>query len=252
MKILHDCLNELLESSKGSREIIDSICNTQAVYPFSQEAQLLTYLLSLNEISFEDYESIRNAFIARNKYLYLFELAPRTYGQSWGEEHLLTLFPQLIKATKTNLINAYPLFNGEFDLWLNGIRIEVKACRASSTDSVGPLSERALLHEEANKCGFKYHFQQLKPSCCDVFICIGTCRDQLLYWVISSHELQESGKLKSQHRNQTSSPTGSSVFEGQVFMTEQELAPYLVEEGNILKAICHKAYEQSSSASSTH
>lgn len=244
MKILHDHLNQLLESTKGSREVIDSICNTQAVYPFSMETQLLTYLLSLNEISFDEYESIRNDFIVRNRYLYLFELAPRTYGQSWGEKHLLTLFPQFTKATKANLVNVYPQFRGEFDLWLNGIRVEVKACRASSTDTVAPLSERALLHEEAYKSGFKYHFQQLKPSCCDVFICIGTCRDQLLYWVISSRELLEVGKLKSQHRKQYTNSTDSAIFEGQVFMTEQELASFVVAEHDILEAVCQKAYAQ--------
>lgn len=33
----------------------------------------------------------------------------------------------------------------------------------------------AYLHSEATTNSFKYHYQQLKPSCCDVFIWIGVC-----------------------------------------------------------------------------
>ena len=150
------------------------------------------------------------------------------------------LFPQFIKATKENLADVYPDFDGEFDLWLDGIRIEVKACRANSTKSSGSLASRAYLHTEAHDTGFKYHYQQLKPSCCDVFIWIGTCRDTLLYWVLSSDELLKTGKLGSQHRNEHTGTADNPVFEGQVFMTEDELLPFFVKEENILDAVYAK------------
>lgn len=157
-----------------------------------------------------------------------------------GEQHILKLFPKFIKATKKNLTSVYPNFDGEFDLWLDGIRIEVKACRANSTDKKKSLSSRAYLHSEAKRNCFKYHYQQLKPSCCDVFIWIGVCRDELLYWVLSSEELVNLGKLGSQHRNENTGITETEVFEGQVFMTEEELYPYFVDEKDVLDVVKQK------------
>ena len=80
----------------------------------------------------------------------------------------------------------------------------------------------------------------MKPSCCDVFIWIGTCRDELIYWVITSDELRSTGKLGPQHRNENTKVDGVEVFEGQVFMTEEELAPYKVEEKDILTKVKQK------------
>lgn len=167
-------------------------------------------------------------------------MAPRTYGQTWGEQHIRSLFSEFTKATKENLIGEYPNFDGEFDLWIDGIRVEVKACRANLEKGKGNLASRAYLHSEAKTAGFKYHYQQLKPSCCDVFIWIGTCRDELIYWVITSDELRSTGKLGPQHRNENTKVDGVEVFEGQVFMTEEELAPYRVEEKDILTIVKQK------------
>ena len=102
------------------------------------------------------------------------------------------------------------------------------------------MASRAYLHSEAKEAGFKYHYQQLKPSCCDVFIWIGTCRDELIYWVLTSQELLDTGKLGPQHRNENTGVDGTEVFEGQVFMTEDELEPFLVEEKDILKVVLEK------------
>ena len=68
-----------------------------------------------------------------------------------------------------------------------------------------------------------------------MFIWIGTCRDELIYWVITSDELRSTGKLGPQHRNEN-----TEVFEGQVFMTEEELAPYKVDEKDILTKVKQK------------
>lgn len=157
-----------------------------------------------------------------------------------GEKHILGLFPEFVKATKENISSIYPDFDGEFDLWIDGIRVEVKACRANSTKTGGSLASRAYLHSEAAANSFKYHYQQLKPSCCDVFIWIGVCRDDLLYWVLTSDELQKTGKLGSQHRNENTGVAGVEVFEGQVFMTEEELRPFLVEEKDVLDTVRRK------------
>jgi len=240
MKELMIELAELRKKTKGNTNIIKSIEKEKALYPFSVENRLLAYYLAIGEITYERYSQLNAEYCERNKYLDLFDMAPRTYGQTWGEQHVRTLFPQFVKATKENVSAEYPTFDGEFDLWLDGIRIEVKACRANSTKAGGSLASRAYLHSEAKAAGFKYHYQQLKPSCCDVFIWIGTCRDELIYWVLTSEELQRTGKLGSQHRNENTGVEGIEVFEGQVFMTEEELSPFLVDEKDILETVRRK------------
>ncbi|MCH5265749.1 MAG: restriction endonuclease subunit M [Lachnospiraceae bacterium] len=240
MKELTLELNNLLKKTKGDPKIIKAIESEKALFPFSVENRLLAYFLAIGEITYDKYSQLNTEYCERNKYLDLFDMAPRTYGQTWGEQHIRLLFPEFIKATKENVSAEYPAFDGEFDLWLDGIRIEVKACRANSTKAGGSLASRAYLHSEAKAVGFKYHYQQLKPSCCDVFIWIGTCRDELIYWVLTSEELQKTGKLGSQHRNENTGVAGIKVFEGQVFMTEEELLPFLVEEKDILKSVREK------------
>lgn len=240
MKKLHEAINRLLNNTNGDAEVIKSIKAEKTLYPFSTESRLLTYFLSLGELSHEEFSALSTSYSQRNKYLDLYDMSPRTYGQTWGEQHIRSLFPEFIKATKENVASEYPSFDGEFDLWLNGIRVEVKACRANYEKGKGSLASRAYLHSEAKAAGFKYHYQQLKPSCCDVFIWIGTCRDELLYWVLTSQELLNTGKLGSQHRNENTGVIGAEVFEGQVFMTEHELEPFLVEEKDILHAVLQK------------
>lgn len=240
MKELAMELQQLRQNTNGNIKIIEAIENEKALFPFSIENKLLAYYISIGEITYERYSQLNAEYCKRNKYLDLFDMGPRTYGQTWGEQHILSLFPQFTKATKESVSIEYPTFDGEFDLWLDGIRIEVKACRASSSKADGSLASRAYLHSEAKAIGFKYHYQQLKPSCCDVFIWIGTCRDELIYWVITSEELLKTGKLGSQHRNENTGIAEVKVFEGQVFMTEEELSPFLVDEKNILKIVSQK------------
>lgn len=241
MKELLIELHNLRQKTSGDIKLIEAIEEEKVFFPFSVETRLLAYYLAIGEITYEKYSQLNTEYCERNKYLELFDMAPRTYGQTWGEQHIRSLFPQFIKATKENVSTEYPAFDGEFDLWLDGIRIEVKACRANSTKAGGSLASRAYLHSEAKAAGFKYHYQQLKPSCCDVFIWIGTCRDELIYWVLTSEELQNTGKLGSQHRNENTGIAGIDIFEGQVFMTEEELSPFLVEEKDILKTVRQKS-----------
>lgn len=241
MKELREKIEYLLQNSDGDKAVVESIKNGSSAEPFGTESIMMAYLLSIGKISFEDYLAMQNEFNDRvrksNPYLYLFDMASRTFGQTWGEQYIMQLFPQFIKATKQNLLQVYPSFDGEFDLWLDGIRVEVKACRANDTTRKGSLSSRAYSHEEAQRMNFQYHFQQLKPSCCDVFIWIGVCKDVLLYWVISSKQLRQTGKLVSQHRREQSDSASDEVFEGQVFMTEEELLPFSIEEADLLAEV---------------
>lgn len=240
MKNLNATIEKLIKNTNGNLNIIRAIQAESPIYPFSTESKLLAYFLSLNELSYEEFSELSESYSQRNKYLCLYDMAPRTYGQTWGEQHIRSLFPKFIKATKKNLSKEYPKFDGEFDLWLQGIRVEVKACRANNEKGKGSLASRAYSYSEAKELDFKYHYQQLKPSCCDVFIWIGTCLDKLLYWVISSKELKEIGKMGSQHRNENTGTHQIEVFEGQIFMTEEQLKPFLVDEKDILKVVLEK------------
>ena len=102
-------------------------------------------------------------------------------------------------------------------------------------------SNKKYSYQEAKELGFNYHFQQIKRSCCDIFIWIGVCRDKLLYWVLTSEEVGKTGKLCPQHRNENTGKDGVEIFEGQVFMTEEELAPFAVQEEEILLKVREKA-----------
>lgn len=240
MKELQHQIDLLLSQANPSPELLKSFSEEKSIFPFSQEGRKMAYLLSIGTITYEQYLTLNKDYALRNKYLDLFEMAPRTFGETWGETHILSLFPEFIKATKESVASCYPDFDGEFDLLLDDIRVEVKACRANSTKTKGSLASRAYLHSEAATASFKYHYQQLKPSCCDVFIWIGVCRDELIYWVLTSEELIQTGKLASQHRNENTGITGAAVFEGQVFMDEDELEKFRVAEENIVQAIFKK------------
>lgn len=240
MKELNAEIDKLIQKTKGDFAVIKAIKAEKTVFPFSTESKLLGYFLSIGELTYEEYSSLCTSYYQRNKFLDLYDMAPRTYGQTWAEKHIRTLFPKFVKATKKNVSAHYPLFDGEFDLWLNGIRIEVKACRANCEKGKGSLASRAYSHSEAKAVNFKYHFQQLKPSCCDVFIWVGTCLDELIYWVLTSQELEKTGKMSSQHRNKNSKFARKDIFEGQVFMTEEELSPFWVAEKDILAAVIQK------------
>lgn len=240
MKALNDCLTELISRLDDDTEI-RSILADKNIHPFTREGHILAYLIDAGIISYKDYRSIYQQYIKRNRYLELFDLAPRTFGETWGENHIRSLFPEFKKASTKELNGIIPDFDGEFDLWHNnGIRIEVKACRANRIASKESLTSRAYLHAEAKQAQFKYHYQQLKPSCCDVFIWIGVCRDDLIYWVLTSEELLSTGKLGSQHRNVNTGNRDVAVYEGQVFMTEEELLPYMVQEADVLNRVLEK------------
>ena len=240
MKQLKEELDLLVKKTGNAEKIIEKASGEKSVFPFSSIGKVMAYLLAAGVISYEEYLKLSMEYTERNKYLYLFDMAPRTFGETWGEKHILNLFPEFMKATKENIASVYPKFDGEFDLWLDGIRVEVKACRANSTRAGGSLASRAYLHSEATANSFKYHYQQLKPTCCDVFIWIGVCRDDLIYWVLTSDELLQTGKLGSQHRNENTGIKGVEVYEGQVFMTEEELVPFCVAEKDVLNAVKKK------------
>ena len=188
--------------------------------------------------NFNSFKCERNSqtgkvYINRNLYLYIFEItAPRGFGDTWAFGHLLALEPNLKRPTR-KLDTTY---RGEYDLFLNWqdsdkkvhpIKIEVKASRANDRErNDEPLYVKALSSD--SKRPFLMNFQQLKPTCCDVFLWIAAYRDAIKYWVINTHAVQTHRDFTPQHRNETTAERGKDyrkedIFEGQIMMTEKNI-----------------------------
>lgn len=175
-----------------------------SVYPFNEYEYIISSLLGLGKITLDDYLEIREEYISRNMFLYIFEIsAPRGFGEQWAQGHLMELVPELIKPTKKLEKN----YSGEYDFLYQItdkkiVKVEVKASRAVDFDSQEPLYVKALAWEA--KKPFDMNFQQVKPKCCDVFIWIGVWRDTIKYWVLASKEVEANKYYsKGQHRGNT-------------------------------------------------
>jgi hypothetical protein len=213
-----------------------------SVYPFNEYEYIISSLLGLGKITLDDYLDIRDEYIARNMFLYIFEIsAPRGFGEQWAQGHLKELAPELIKPTKKLDKN----YSGQYDFLYEMsnkkmIKIEVKASRAVDFDSQEPLYVKALAWE--SKKPFDMNFQQVKPKCCDVFVWIGVWRDTIKYWVLASKEV-ESNKFysKGQHRGNTG--------EGQIHLKHDNIKDFVKYE-SLPKELLEKiidAYKRQSS-----
>lgn len=202
------------------------------VYPFNKFEYIISHLLATGTITLQQYHDIRSRYLARNKYLYLFEItAPRTFGETWAQQHLNEIVPELKRPSS----HLDPNYSGQYDFWYDGIKIEVKASRAVHRKSGDSLTIRALSSD--SKCGFDMNFQQLKPACCDVFVWIAVWRDVIRYWVLSSDEVENNRHYSSkQHRG--------NAGEGQLWIKEtniDDFAAYEVGGRDILAKIIEKS-----------
>lgn len=210
-------------------QILHKIENDKAIFPFNEYELLLSTFIAQGNITYEKYLEIRTEYIANNPNLWVFEIsAPRGFGESFAQTYLLGKCSKLLPASK-KLDTQY---HGQYDLWLEGIRIEVKASRVCDSRSDEPLYRKAL--SSNTKCPFLMNFQQLKPQCCDVFIWMAVYRDTISIWVMSSNEvLSHKDYSKGQHR-------GNSGNEGQLHITEkniQSLNKYKLKSDNLALAI---------------
>jgi hypothetical protein len=206
--------------------------NLYSVYPFNKFEYIISHLIGTNLLSIGQYLDIRNSYLERNKYLYIFEItAPRTFGETWAQNHLNEIVPELRKPT-TSLDNGY---SGQYDFWYKGTRIEVKASRAVRRKGGEALITKALSSD--SKYGFDMNFQQIKPACCDVFVWIAVWRDVIKYWVLSSDDVKNNPYYSSgQHRGNTG--------EGQLWIKEsniRDFSEYEVGVRDLLNAIVKKA-----------
>lgn len=223
-------MNKMNDSEYNlSDEVLDSL---YSVYPFNKFEYIICHLIGTNTITLQQYLNIRNRYLERNKYLYVFEItAPRTFGETWAQQHLNEVVPELQRPS-----TSYdPGYSGQYDFWYNGIRIEVKASRAVRRKSGGSLIIKALSSD--SKYGFDMNFQQIKPACCDVFVWIAVWRDVIRYWVLSSDDAKNNRYYSSgQHRG--------NVGEGQLWLKDtniDDFNEYEVGVRDILAKIVEKS-----------
>jgi len=187
MEKLKQQLDELISALPDDQEFRSKLEGLYSVYPFNEFEYIISTLLGRGILSFDEYLEMRDSYMERNAFLYIFEIAgPRTFGEAWAQSHLKELVPELHKPSKK--LDSH--YSGEYDFYLDGkIRVEVKASRVVDAHSEEPLFVEALT-SDSNK-DFWMNFQQVKCACCDVFVWIAVWRDKIRYWVLSSHEVQK-------------------------------------------------------------
>ena len=228
MEHLQEELDLLLAQRPNEQEVRDRLESLVSVYPFNEYEYIISTLLVVDVLTLDGYHELRDNYIARNLYLYVFEIsAPRTFGEAWAQGHLKELVPELQKPAK----KTDPDYSGQYDLFLDDIRIEVKASRAVDADRSDPLYVKAL-GSDSHK-SFWMNFQQVKPACCDLFVWVAVWRDLIRYWVLSSHEVETNPYYsKGQHRG--------NIGEGQLHVKQDnihEFEKYEVKPNKLEDAI---------------
>jgi len=199
-----------------------------SVFPFNEYEYIITFLVDRRVISFSEYEKLRENYVSANRYLDLYGLAPRVFGQIWGEKHLMDLDTRFCKPDRS----IDPEYDGQYDLWLDGVRVEVKAARGINTKKRGDLVSKALPYGAAEP--FWMNFQQLKLEVCDVFVFIGVWVDRIVYWVLSNEEVKGNKFLSHQHRG---------GIEYQIGITDrniEEFDAYRVDPGSVADTVIRK------------
>jgi hypothetical protein len=237
-------LGQLIRRLKNSNDFKASLEKLVSVYPFSEYEYIISHLLAKRELTIDEYYKLRDSYIERNLYLYVFEIsAPRGLGDKWAFGQLKQLIPSIKKPSRT--LDAK--YSGEYDFWLewkdeknkvHGIRAEVKTSRA--VDFKKP-DESLYIKALASDSGrpFDMNFQQIKPRCADVFVWIGVWRDIIRYWVLSRDDVQKNKYFsKGQHRG--------NVGEGQLHLKHDnidEFNKYEVQPPDIKNAVI-RAYKR--------
>jgi hypothetical protein len=217
-------------SKHDLEEVIAIVEEDRAIFPFNEYEHLICNLINRGGLSYEQYIEIRAEYISENPNLWIFEIsAPRGFGEGFAQTYIQGKCSKLKKPSKTLDLN----YAGQYDLWLDGITIEVKASRAVDRDSDEPLYMKALSRDTKKR--FLMNFQQLKPDCCRVFIWVAVFRDEIVLWVIGSNDVANNPLYSSQHRG---------GIEGQVMITNENvnlLEQYELKGDNIEQAIRHAA-----------
>jgi hypothetical protein len=83
IKQLEDCLASLAESLKSNdKNLLNArLKSLMSVFPFN-EYEYLMFLLDRKVIEFKEYEKLRSNYVSSNRYVDLYGLAPRIFGDT--------------------------------------------------------------------------------------------------------------------------------------------------------------------------
>ena len=94
-------LDSFIEKLADSSTFKDDLENLKSVFPFSKYEYIISSILSKRILTFEQYIEMRDSYINRNLFLYVFEIsAPRGFGDTWAFSHLLSIEPDFKRPTK--------------------------------------------------------------------------------------------------------------------------------------------------------
>ena len=230
---LTELKNKILSAFSGSSEekehLLALMEQDKAIFPYNEYEWFITTCVAKGHLTYEHYLDIRSEYLSRNPNLWIFEIsAPRSFGEKFAQSFLLNKCSALKPASR-GLDREY---HGQYDLWLDSIRIEVKASRVTDSTSDEPLYRKALSIGTSRP--FLMNFQQLKPQCCDVFAWMAVYRDAITTWIMSSREvLHHPAYSKGQHR-------GNTGNEGQLHIDQSNintLDEYKLTDDNLEAAI---------------
>lgn len=86
MEHLRDQLETLFAEIPDTTAIRSRLEDLVSVYPFNEYEFMISHLLAADVLSIDDYYELRDEYLARNMFLYIFEIsAPRTFGESWAQ-----------------------------------------------------------------------------------------------------------------------------------------------------------------------
>jgi hypothetical protein len=214
---LSELKNRIINLHSGTEgdlaRLLQLVEEDQAIYPFNEYEHLICGMLGNSSMTYYEYIELRSEYVSANPHLWIFEIsAPRGFGESFAQTYVMGMCKDLKKPSKA----LDPAYSGQYDLWLDGIRIEVKASRAVDKNSAEPLYMKALSKNTTNP--FLMNYQQLKPQMCDVFIWVAVFRDEIVLWILNSREVANHELYsKGQHR-------GNKGNEGQLHMKDDNIS----------------------------
>ena len=83
-------------------------------------------------------------------------------------------------------------------MWIENVRVEVKASRAIDKTKHARLVSKALRSDSDRP--FWMNYQQIKLGVCDVFVFLGVWIDRIAYWIMSRTSVEKNQYLSHQHR----------------------------------------------------
>ncbi len=82
MEKLKAHLESLIDELEDSAEVYNRLQNLISIYPFNEYEYMISTLLGKKMLTLDDYHALRDEYIERNLYLYIFEIsAARSFGE---------------------------------------------------------------------------------------------------------------------------------------------------------------------------